>query len=130
VHELFALWGEGLIERQLRSATVPHVLSVRAYPRCDPAELAARIAALPAGLTRISVGRFAGDYMGGVYGNENAFEEYANIRELGGFVVSGPFELSEITRRYGAGDFRITAFGLEPPGLRWEILVSRLTAPT
>jgi hypothetical protein len=42
--------------------------------------------------------------------------------ELGGFLVSGPCELTEITRRFGAGDYRVTAYSLEPPTLRWEVI--------
>jgi hypothetical protein len=34
--------------------------------------------------------------------------------------------VDEITRRFGAGDHRVTAYGFEPPGLRWELLVSGL----
>lgn len=30
---------------------------------------------------------------------------------------------SEITDRYGKGDYRVTAYGFDPPELRWEVLV-------
>jgi len=43
--------------------------------------------------------------------------------ELGGFHVPGPCETTEITRRFGVGDYRITAYGFDPPGVRWEVLV-------
>ena len=32
-------------------------------------------------------------------------------------------EIKQIVDRYGGGAFRITAYGLEPRGLRWEVLV-------
>jgi hypothetical protein len=39
---------------------------------------------------------------------------------LGGFVVSGPASISEITNRFGAGEYRIAAYGLEACGL-WGV---------
>lgn len=126
VEALYEQWCQGLIERQLRGGKAPHVQLDRDYDRCDPEELAARIAKLPQALTRISVGRYHGEYTTTTPEGDRA--EYAWIRELGGFVVSGPFELSEITNRYGAGDYRITAYELEPPAFRWEVLVTDLRA--
>lgn len=52
--------------------------------------------------------------------------DYAWINELGGFVVAGPCSVDEITRRYGRGSYRVSAYGFEPAGLRWEVLVEDL----
>lgn len=53
-----------------------------------PAELAAHLAALPRGLTRISVGRYRGEFESENPEGESSF--YAHITELGGFLTSGP----------------------------------------
>jgi hypothetical protein len=50
-----------------------------------------------------------------------------HLVELGGFVVSGPATITQIVDRYGGGAFRITAYGLDPRGLRWEVLVQVAT---
>jgi hypothetical protein len=39
-------------------------------------------------------------------------------------VVSGPTSVSEITDRVGGGEYRVSAYALDAPGLRWEILVT------
>jgi hypothetical protein len=36
--------------------------------------------------------------------------------------VSGPPSVDQIVERYGSGAYRITAYALDPPGLRWEVL--------
>jgi hypothetical protein len=69
------------------------------------------------------VGRFRGLFPAGE-GDERA--DYAWIAELGGFHVSGPCMVEEITRRYGPGSYRVTAYGFDPPGLRWEVVVEDL----
>jgi hypothetical protein len=85
-------------------------------------ERAARLAVLPAGEpTRISVGRYRGEYQYGDY-------LYPEVVEGGGFLVAGPCTLDEIVRRFGPGDYRITAYGFEPAGLRWECFVSNVKA--
>jgi hypothetical protein len=50
-----------------------------------------------------------------------------HLVELGGFVVLGAATIKQIVDRYGGGAFRITAYGLDPPGLRWEVLVQVVT---
>jgi hypothetical protein len=52
--------------------------------------------------------------------------DYAWIIELGGFHVSRSGSVDEITRRYGPGSYRITAYGFDPPGVRWELLIEDL----
>ena len=46
---------------------------------------------------------------------------------LGGVRVAGPCTVDEIVRRFGPCDYRITAFGFEPPDLRWECIVEELS---
>ncbi|MEO8845886.1 MAG: hypothetical protein ABI704_30225 [Kofleriaceae bacterium] len=49
--------------------------------------------------------------------------EYRNLTELGGFTASGPIALADIVARVGIGEYRVTAYGFEPRGLRWEVIV-------
>ena len=49
------------------------------------------------------------------------FVDYRNLAELGGFDVSGPIALADIMARVGAGEYRVTAYGFDPRGLRWEV---------
>lgn len=118
VGELFDQYCFGLTERQLakREPRVPVVDDIEKVAR---GELVERLASLPeAQVTRISVGRWRGAYPAGV---DRA--DYAWIIELGGFHVSGPCTVDEITRRYGPGSYRVTTYGFDPPGVRWEALV-------
>lgn len=39
-----------------------------------------------------------------------------------------PCTLDETTRRFGPGDYQVTAYGFDPPGSRWELLVAGLAA--
>jgi hypothetical protein len=50
-----------------------------------------------------------------------------STRHLGGFVVFGPATINQIVDRYGGGAFRITAYGFEPRGLRFEVLAQVVT---
>ncbi len=78
--------------------------------------------ALPAAeLTRISVARFREEFQHGDH-------EYLRVDELGGFLASGPCRVEEITRRFGPGSYRITAYAIDGAALRWEILVEGLAA--
>lgn len=119
VRELHVQWSHGLVEHHLRTARVPLGPLDGDFVRVGPDELAARLAALPEGLTRISVGHYRGEFYATTPEGE---QTYAQIAELGGFLVSGACELTEITRRFGGGDYRVTAYSLEPPTLRWEVL--------
>ena len=73
--------------------------------------------------TRLSVARIQGEFMIPDENNANGFVEYRNLTELGGFSVSGPVALADIVARVGAGEYRVSAYGFEPRGLRWEVLV-------
>ena len=53
----------------------------------------------------------------------NGFVEYRNLSELGGFDVSGPVALADILARVGRGEYRVSAYGFDPRGLRWEVFV-------
>ncbi len=117
VRALFEQWSLGLTEGQLQMTREPRLPRTDEAVRVRRAELVSRLAELPCGqLTRISVGRYRGLYQHGEH-------EYAEIVELGGFHLSGPCGVEEITRRFGSGPFRITAYGFEPAGLRWELLL-------
>lgn len=119
VRALFDQWTVGLTEGQLRMTREPTLPRDHETPRATPDTLAARLAELPEQLTRISVGRYRGSF-------QHGDREYSEIVELGGFLVSGPCACDEITRRYGRGDYRVTAYGFDPPGVRWEIVVEDL----
>lgn len=125
VRELHREWQRGLVEGELEQPEP--VLPAGTYRRArerfvDAAGLAALLAELPMGArTRISVARNLGDY--DMTANEAAplgWGELRRLVELGGFLAMGPIPAAEIARRYGAGDFRITAYGFDPPGVRWE----------
>jgi len=123
VRELFDQYCRGLINAQLDKKQ-PNVALESDLERVQSDELVRRLGALPSGeATRISVGRWRGPAMCG-----DDQQDYAWIVELGGFLVAGPCAASEITRRYGPGDYRITAYCFDPAGLRWEVLVSDLRA--
>lgn len=117
VRMLFEQWCFGLTEGQLQMAREPRMPREHEIAHALPDGLASRLADLRQGqLTRISVARFRGPFQHGDHA-------YAEVVELGGFHVSGPCEVAEITRRFGPGDYRVTAYGFDPPGLRWELLV-------
>jgi len=122
VRELHREWQRGLIEGELErdKPVLPGGDFRKKRERhVKQAELAAMLGALNLGTnTRISVARNLGtDDI--VYD-----EEVRRLVELGGFTVQGPIGIDEIVRRYGAGDYRVTAYRLEPRGLLWEVLVS------
>lgn len=120
VRALFDQWSLGLTEGQLRMDREPSLPRASDLQRVKPGVLAARLAELPDDqLTRISVARFREWYPHGVH-------EYALVDELGGFHVSGPCTVREITQRHGGGSYRVTAYGFNPDGLRWELLVEGL----
>jgi AcrR family transcriptional regulator len=122
VRALFEQWCLGLIEGQLQMTREPRIPRKDEAVRVRYADLDSRLAELPHGqLTRISVGRFRGGYQHGEH-------EYAEVLELGGFHVSGPCTAEEITRRFGSGGFRITAYGFDPACLRWEVFVEDLAS--
>ncbi len=120
---LFKEWTVELVEGQLRMSREPTVARDSEVARVSPGTLAARLSELPAGqVTRISVGRYRGPF-------QHGDREYAEVIELGGFLVSGPCTSAEITDRYGRGDYRISAYGFEPAGLRWEVHASAIIGP-
>jgi hypothetical protein len=124
VRELHRQWQLGLIEGELeRDKPVLPVGEVLTQQErhVGERELHELLASLPAGATRLSVARDLGaDY-------ETGNGSTRHLVELGGFVVLGPATIKQIVDRYGGGAFRITAYGLEPRGLRWEVLVQVVT---
>jgi hypothetical protein len=123
VAELFEQWCYGLTERQLRKRE-PRVPLVDEMQTVHRSELERRFSTLPTTeVTRISIGRWRGVYPAG---EDRA--NYAWIVELGGFHVSGPCTIDEIVRRYGSGNYRVTAYGFVPPAVQWEVLIEDLGA--
>jgi hypothetical protein len=124
VRALFSEWTVGLVEGQLQMSREPSVARDIEIPRVSAQVLATRLSELPAGqVTRISVGRYRGPFL-------HSNHDYAEVMELGGFLVSGPCETAQITKRFGDGDYRVSAYGFEPAGLRWEVVVENLGGRT
>lgn len=74
--------------------------------------------------TRISIARMLGEFVIAESQEADAsFVEYRNLAELGGFEVTGPLALADLVARVGAGEYRVSAYGFEPRGLRWEVFV-------
>ena len=117
---LFDQWCLGLTEGQLRMNREPTVPRVGDVERVRSDKLEALLAALPEGeITRISVARLRESAVDGE-------REYICVSELGGFHVSGPCDKTEILRRFGPGAYRVSAYGFDPSGIRWEVLVEGL----
>lgn len=116
VRDLFDEWSLGLIEGHLRMKHDPHMLRAHEISSATRTQLTERLAALPSQLVRISVGRYRGPFV-----LDDA--HFVDVVELGGFLVSGPCAIEEITRRHGHGDYRVTAYALHPPALLWELVV-------
>ncbi len=120
VRGLYDQWCIGLTEGHLRHAREPNAARVGDIERIRPDRLASMLASLPDGeVTRVSVARLRDPMM---YGEH----DYICVTELGGFHVSGSCATIEIIRRYGPGAYRVTAYRLEPAGVRWEVLVEGL----
>jgi AcrR family transcriptional regulator len=129
VREMYHAWLVGLWAGELQRpepALPARHTEQDATRRVSPDQLAQLLAALPeARSTRISIARVIGDYfLPDSTEKSTSFVEYRNLDELGGFVVSGPTSVAEIVGRVGAGEYRISAYGLDVPGLRWEIFVT------
>jgi hypothetical protein len=87
-------------------------------------QLAQLLAALPSKQsTRISIARIVGEFALPDDDYARGFVEYRNLCELGGFDASGPISVADITARVGEGEYRVSAYGFEPRGLRWEVFV-------
>lgn len=122
VRSLYEQWCLGLVEGQLRLEREPRMARANEIERARAEKLEKQLAELPSGeMTRISVARYREAFPHGDY-------EFPRVAELGGFCVSGPVGLEEITRRFGPGSYRVTAYAFDPPGLRWELLVSDLAS--
>lgn len=44
-----------------------------------------------------------------------------------GARLASALAVDEITRRYGRGSYRVTAYGFEPAVIRWEVPIEDLT---
>lgn len=128
VRELYHTWLVGLWSGELQHkepALPARNTDEEAIRRVTPVQLAQLLASLPAKqTTRISIARLLGEFMIPDGPAVNAgFVEYRNLSELGGFDVSGPIALADLVARVGAGEYRLSAYGFEPRGLRWEVFV-------
>lgn len=129
VRELYHAWLVGLWWGELRRSEP--ALPIRhteqdVVRRVSADQLARMLARLPDSQpTRISLARAIGEFAAPAPDDPapDAFYEYRNLAELGGFTVPGPIELSHIASRVGPGDYRVSAYGFDPPGLRWEVYV-------
>ena len=125
VRELYHTWLVGLWAGELQRSE-PALPARNTDPdaarRISRERFAQLLAAVPEKhSTRISIARVIGEY---AVPDDTSFVEYRNLAELGGFVVSGPIAVSEITSRFGAGEYRISAYALDAPGIRWEVFVT------
>lgn len=127
VRDLYHTWLVGLWagELQHKEPALPaRHTDQDAIRRVTPVQLAQLLAALPSKQsTRISIARMLGEFMIPDESSGNGFVEYRNLCELGGFDVSGPISVADIMARVGAGEYRVSAYGFEPRGLRWEVFV-------
>jgi DNA-binding transcriptional MerR regulator len=119
---LVGLWG-GELQRKEPALPARHT-DQEAIRRVTPVQLAQLLAALPSKQsTRISIARLVGEFVVPENASGNAFVEYRNLSELGGFDVSGPISIADVMARVGPGEYRVSAFGFDPRGLRWEVFV-------
>ena len=127
VRELYHTWLVGLWagELQRKEPALPARHTDRdAIRRVTPVQLAQLLAALPSKQsTRISIARMVGEFVIPEDTDGNAFVEHRNLCELGGFDVANPIAVADIMARVGAGEYRVSAYGFEPRGLRWEVFV-------
>ncbi len=127
VRELYHTWLVGLwsgeLQRKEPALPARHT-DQDAIRRVTPVQLAQLLAGLPSKQsTRISVARMIGEFVIPEETSGNGFVEYRNLCELGGFDASGPISVADIMARVGAGEYRVSAYGFEPRGLRWEVFV-------
>jgi hypothetical protein len=128
VRELYRTWLVGLwageLHRKEPALPARHT-DQDVIRRVTPVQLAQLLAALPSKQpTRISIARMVGEF---VVPEDNekdvGFVEYRNLCELGGFDVSGPVTVADILARVGAGEYRVSTYGFDPRGVRWEVFV-------
>jgi DNA-binding transcriptional MerR regulator len=127
VRELYHTWLVGLwageLQRNEPALPARHT-DQDAIRRVTPVQLAQLLAVLPSKQsTRISIARVVGEFVIPEDTNTNGFVEYRNLCELGGFDVAGPVTIADILARVGAGEYRVSAYGFDPRGLRWEVFV-------
>jgi DNA-binding transcriptional MerR regulator len=127
VRELYHTWLVGLwageLQRKEPALPARHT-DQDVNRRVTPVQLAQLLAALPTKQsTRISIARVVGEFVIPEAANANGFVEYRNLCELGGFDVTGPIAIADILARVGAGEYRVSAYGFDPRGLRWEVFV-------
>lgn len=127
VRDLYHTWLVGLwsgeLQRKEPALPARHT-DQDAVRRVTAVQLAQLLAALSSKQsTRISIARMVDEFVVPSEGDGNAFVEYRNLCELGGFDASGPLAITDLLARVGAGEYRVSAYGFEPHGLRWEVFV-------
>ena len=128
VRDLYHTWLVGLWAGELQrpEPALPRATPIRTRPGASRRVATAQLARGAAGEAvdadqRRAHGRRVHDPRSGP--TRTSFVEYRNLSELGGFDVSGPISVADITARVGAGEYRVSAYGFEPRGLRWEVFV-------
>jgi hypothetical protein len=114
VRELYHTWLVGLwsgeLQRKEPALPARHT-DQDVIRRVTPVELAQLLAALPSKqATRVSIARMIGEFMISEGTAADAFVEYRNLCELGGFDASGPLAVADIIARVGAGEYRVSAY--------------------
>jgi DNA-binding transcriptional MerR regulator len=126
---LVGLWA-GELQRKEPALPARHT-DQDAIRRVTPVQLAQLLASLPSNQsTRISIARMIGEFMISEGNAADAFVEYRNLCELGGFNASAPLAVADLVARVGAGEYRVSAYGFEPRGLRWEVFVRLAEDPS
>jgi DNA-binding transcriptional MerR regulator len=125
---LVGLWS-GELQRKEPALPARHT-DQYAIRRVTAMHLARLLAALPSKQsTRISIACMIGEFMISEGTAVDAFIEYRNLRELGGFDASGPISVADTIARVGAGEYRVSAYGFEPRGLLWEVFIRLCEKP-
>ena len=113
-----------LVDRQRGTRAARRHSDQDASQHVTPTQLGQHLAALPSKQsTRISIARMIEEFMILDGTAADAFVEYCNLCELGGFGVSGPISVADVIARFGAGEYCVSAYGFDPRGLRWEVFV-------
>lgn len=127
VRDLYHTWLVGLWCGELQRpepALPPRHSDQDASRRVTPVQLAQLLQALPERQsTRLSIARVLGEFMIPDDTSVHGGVEYSNLTELGGFTVTGPIALADVAARVGPGEYRVSAYGFDPRGLRWEVFV-------
>lgn len=127
VRELYHTWLVGLWagELQHKEPALPaRHTDQDVIRRVTPVQLAQLLAALPSKQsTRISIG--AHDRRVHDLGRHRSrrVRRVSKSMRAGWFDVPAPIAVADLIARVGAGEYRVSAYGFEPRGLRWEVFL-------